>query len=112
MAIDDWPAVDTLRDALGDAARTRPGAAARLRAALVACQAFLDEELFPALRESVAGSDAVCIRDMQLRATGLYYACATSLPDTQDPELLLARSAQYLAYLADEPLAMAERLLV
>ena len=38
-------------------------------------------------------------------------ACAVSLPDTQDPKLLVARCAQYLAYLTDEPLAMAERLL-
>jgi len=111
------PAFEALAQAVASAARSGPGAAAaRLRLYLVLArqQDLLDEELFPALLESMAGSDAVCIRDMRLRCSAMAAELRAQLarrPGGDDADLLASRSAEYLAYLADEVFPMAERLL-
>ncbi|MDM0115996.1 hypothetical protein QTI66_27860 [Variovorax sp. J22R133] len=119
---------EALVKAVGLAARTcrkevdpylRASALRRLSVALDASQAELDAELFPALFESMAGSDAVCIRDMQRRMSGMHRELALQLVridaqaqgQAQDTELLLSRCAQYLAYQLDELFPLAERLL-
>ena len=73
-----------------------------------------------AMFESVAGSDAVCIRDMQRNlsdmqrelARHLVHLAALPEVDARHQELLLSGCARYMAYQREEVLAMAGRILV
>ena len=87
--------------------------------ALEANQAILDGELFPAMCESVAGSDPVCIVAMQRNLSAMHRELMGHLwgidgqaqGSPRQQELLLSGCAQYLAYQLDEVVPMAERLL-
>lgn len=88
--------------------------------ALDANQVALDEQLFPAMAESVAGSDAVCIRAMQGTLSSLrhelngYLLSIDMQPvgTTRLQELLRSGCTQYIAYQLEEVIPMAERMLV
>ena len=122
-------AYEALGQAVADAAsafgaqpdRASAGAAlGSLAGALEANRAALDSELFPAMFESMAGSDAVCIRDMQRNLSDtqreltrhLVHLAARPDVDARHQEQLLSGCARYLAYEREEVLAMAERILV
>lgn len=87
--------------------------------ALEANQAMLDTKLFPAMFESVAGSDAVCIRAMQAGLASLHreltgYVLSIGMQPAGSSrlrELLLSGCAQYMACQLDEVFPMAERML-
>ena len=91
----------------------------RLADALEANRAALDTALFPAMAESVAGSDPVCIRAMQRNLSALHRELTGYLlsigvqPEgsARQQELLLSGCAQYMAYGLEEVIPMAERLL-
>ncbi|MEJ8812426.1 hemerythrin domain-containing protein [Variovorax ureilyticus] len=97
--------------------------------ALAAHDEWLSTQLFPALYESMAGSDAVCIRDMEsgLRSDHRSLAaqwhalapllCSDALPSTHAQtllpriEALTALCARLAEFERDELFPMAERLL-
>lgn len=111
---DAGPAFQARMDAVGAESALR-----RLADALDANQAALDAELFPAMAESVAGSDPVCIRAMQRHLSDLHSELSGHVlgigrqpgAGARLQALLLAGCAQYLAYQREEVFPMAERLL-